>query len=71
MMEAPASNAGPDQQLTLPDTATMAGAVNDDGLPNPPGIVAATWSLVAASASGVPLLAGCATAVFRTACFQS
>lgn len=44
--QAPVPNAGPDQQVTLPDTATMAGAVNDDGLPNPPGTVTATWSLV-------------------------
>jgi hypothetical protein len=44
--QAPASSAGPDQQVTLPSTATMAGAVNDDGLPNSPGTVTATWSLV-------------------------
>jgi len=42
----PVVNAGPDQQVTLPAQATMQGSVTDDGLPNPPATVTATWSLV-------------------------
>jgi hypothetical protein len=37
-------NAGPDQQVTLPDTATMAGSATDDGLPD--GTLTTTWSPV-------------------------
>ena len=36
--QAPVANAGSDQQVTLPNTTTMAGSATDDGLPNPPGI---------------------------------
>ena len=35
---APVVNAGPDQAITLPATATMAATVTDDGLPMPPGV---------------------------------
>ena len=42
----PVVNAGPDLTVTLPATATLAGAVSDDGLPNPPGAVTVTWSTV-------------------------
>ena len=34
----PVVNAGPDQQITLPATATMAATVTDDGLPPPAGL---------------------------------
>ena len=34
----PVVNAGPDQQITLPATGTMAATVTDDGLPTPPGV---------------------------------
>ena len=44
--QAPIVNAGVDQQVTLPNTTTMAGAASDDGLPNPPGAITTTWSLV-------------------------
>ncbi len=43
---APVSNAGPDQTITLPSSATLHGTVTDDGLPNPPGAVTTTWSKV-------------------------
>ena len=43
---APAANAGPDQQVTMPDTATMAGSASDDGSPNPPGAVTTAWTQV-------------------------
>jgi hypothetical protein len=40
----PAVNAGPDQTITLPSGATLAGTANDDGLPN--GTLTAIWSKV-------------------------
>jgi len=42
----PGVNAGPDQTITLPATATLAGVVTDDGLPTPPGLVTSTWSKI-------------------------
>lgn len=42
----PVVNAGPDQTVTLPAPASLTGAVTDDGLPNPPGVVTIAWSKV-------------------------
>lgn len=42
----PTVDAGPNQTITLPMSATLAGTVSDDGLPNPPGAVTTTWSQV-------------------------
>ncbi len=42
----PSAEAGPDQEITLPDTAELSGTVSDDGLPDPPGAVTTTWSQV-------------------------
>ncbi len=42
--QAPVVNAGSDQQVTLPDSATLDGTVTDDGLPSPPGAVTTTWT---------------------------
>jgi hypothetical protein len=36
-------NAGPDQIITLPSSATLSGSATDDGLPNPPGALTYTW----------------------------
>lgn len=44
--QAPVVNSGADQQVTLPNATTMAGSTTDDGLPNPPGTITTTWSLV-------------------------
>jgi hypothetical protein len=44
--QAPTVGAGPDQEVTLPNSATLNGTVNDDGLPSPPGAVTSTWSKV-------------------------
>jgi len=44
-------DAGPDQTITLPDSAVLDGAVSHDGLPDPPGEMTITWSQV--SGSGV------------------
>ena len=42
----PVVNAGADQTITLPATASLSGTVTDDGLPNPPATVTTTWSTV-------------------------
>ena len=42
--QAPTVNAGSDQTITLPSTATLSGTASDDGLPNPPAILTTTWS---------------------------
>ena len=41
----PVVNAGSNQTITSPAAATLNGTVADDGLPNPPGAVTATWSM--------------------------
>ena len=43
---APSVDAGPSQTIALPANANLNGTVTDDGLPNPPGAVATTWSKV-------------------------
>ena len=40
---APTVNAGPDQVITLPASASLVDTVTDDGLPAPPGEVFETW----------------------------
>jgi Subtilase family/Carboxypeptidase regulatory-like domain/K319L-like, PKD domain len=42
----PVVNAGPDQTITLPATASLSGTATDDGLPNPPATLTTTWSKV-------------------------
>ena len=42
----PVVNAGPDQTITIENSATLNGSVSDDGLPNPPGILTTQWSTV-------------------------
>ncbi|UCG63843.1 MAG: metallophosphoesterase, partial [Deltaproteobacteria bacterium] len=44
--QAPSVSAGTDQSVVLPASASLDGAVSDDGLPYPPGEVTATWSQV-------------------------
>ena len=41
-----AVDAGANQAVVLPGAVTLDGTVSDDGLPNPPGAVTATWSQV-------------------------
>lgn len=43
---APVVNAGPDKSIIFPSSVALAGAVNDDGLPNPPGMLTTVWSVV-------------------------
>ncbi|MEO8425631.1 MAG: lysyl oxidase family protein, partial [Verrucomicrobiota bacterium] len=40
----PVVNAGPDQTITLPSSASLTGSASDDGLPNPPGALVLQWS---------------------------
>ena len=65
----PLVNAGPDQTIALPAGATLNGAVSDDGLPNPPGVVTVTWSVI--SGPGAVTFANASlaatTATFSTA----
>jgi hypothetical protein len=42
----PVTRVGPDQTITLPNSAALDGNVTDDGLPNPPGALTTTWSKV-------------------------
>src|SRR5690606_25584120 len=46
---APTVNAGANQSITLPSSATLDGTVTDDGLPNPPATFTVTWSKVSGS----------------------
>src|SRR6266516_1048550 len=47
---APAANAGPDQQITLPNVANLNGGVSDDGLPSG-STLTSTWSKVSGPGS--------------------
>ena len=49
--QAPVVNAGNTQTITLPATATLAGSVIDDGLPNPPAATTAAWSVTSGPAA--------------------
>ncbi len=49
---APVVNAGTDATVQLPNTASLNGAVTDDGLPNPPAKVTTTWSKVSGPSGG-------------------
>lgn len=46
----PVVNAGADQSVVLPSSATLSGTVTDDGLPEPPGTVTSTWQQVSGPA---------------------
>src|SRR5688572_20237196 len=43
---APVVNAGANQTITLPASASLVGTLSDDGLPNPPGTTTIAWSTV-------------------------
>lgn len=64
----PAVNAGSDQKITLPGSASLAGTASDDGLPNPPSALTTTWSLV--SGPGTAIF-GNANALNTTASFST
>ena len=60
-------DAGPDQTITLPDSAVLDGTVSDDDLPTPPGAVTTTWSMVSGP---LPVTFGDSSAVDTTASFS-
>jgi len=66
--KAPVVNAGPDQTITLPASANLAGTATDDGLPNPPAKVTTTWSKVSGSGT---VTFGNAAALSTTATFST
>ncbi len=43
---APTVNAGADQTIVLPASASLAGSASDDGLPNPPAALTHSWTKV-------------------------
>jgi hypothetical protein len=49
----PVANAGPDQALALPATATLAGTAIDDGLPGSPGALTYVWTQIGGPAAAV------------------
>jgi len=66
----PTVNAGPDQTITLPATASLSGTASDDGLPNPPATLTTTWSMVNGPAGGTVTF-GNASARATTASFSA
>lgn len=42
---APVVTVGPNQTITLPNTATVSASATDDGSPNPPGVLSYQWSV--------------------------
>jgi len=64
----PTVDAGLDQSVTLPGTASLSGTAADDGLPIPPGQLTVTWSKV--SGPGTVAFAS-PNAVNTTAAFSS
>lgn len=44
--KAPTASAGPDISVVLPNVAQLNGSAADDGLPNPPGVFSATWTIL-------------------------
>jgi uncharacterized protein YjiK len=64
---APVVDAGSDQAITLPASATLDGTVSDDGLPNPPAAVTTTWSMTSGPGT---VTFGNASAVDTTASFS-
>jgi hypothetical protein len=66
--QAPTVNAGPDQAITLPDSATLSGTVSDDGLPTPPGEVTLNWTRVSGPGT---LTFSAPTAATTTASFSA
>jgi hypothetical protein len=65
---APTVNAGADQTITLPSTASLSGTASDDGLPNPPGAITTTWSRVSGPGT---VTFGNANALSTTATFSA
>ncbi len=65
---APTVNAGPDQAITLPASASLSGAVSDDGLPSPPAAFTTAWTMVSGPGT---VTFGSASAAVTTATFST
>jgi hypothetical protein len=65
---APVVDAGPDQTVQMPGSASLDGTLTDDGLPNPPAATTATWT--EASGPGTVTFAS-GSAVDTTATFSA
>ena len=61
-------NAGSDQTITLPASASLNGTASDDGKPNPPGALTTTWSKVSGPGT---VTFGNANALSTTASFSA
>jgi hypothetical protein len=61
-------DAGSNQTITLPSTASLSGTASDDGLPNPPGAMTYTWSKVSGPGT---VSFGNANALSTTASFSA
>ena len=66
--QAPTVNAGSDQTITLPASASLNGTASDDGKPNPPGALTTTWSKVSGPGT---VTFGNANALSTTASFSA
>ncbi len=66
--QAPVVNAGVDQTIVLPGSATLDGTVTDDGFPSPPGVVTTTWTQISGPGT---VTFGNASAVDTTASFSA
>ncbi len=64
----PVVDAGPNQTIALPASASLNGTVSDDGLPNPPATVTTTWSKLSGPGT---VSFGNANAVDTTASFST
>ena len=65
--QAPLVNAGIDQTIAVGASANLDGTINDDGLPNPPATISATWSKISGPGN---VVFGNANAVDTTATFS-
>ena len=65
--QAPTVDAGLDQDVDLPNDATLDATVTDDGLPDPPGSVTTTWTKDSGPGT---VTFGSASAVDTTAAFS-
>ncbi len=64
----PTANAGANQIITIPAIANLAATASDDGLPNPPGALALSWTRFSGPAT---MAFGNATATNTTASFTT
>jgi hypothetical protein len=65
---APTVDAGANQSVTLPASASLEGTAADDGFPNPPGTVTTTWSQVSGPGT---VTFGAASSLSTTASFSA